>query len=137
MSEIKTYDFKIGDVVTYHLTGLNYILYKIYPENDTARLYYGIRLNKDGQYKEKKFFYSEIKPARKVNQVKTYQCERNTRVSNEARALIKLLDNLNREADKAGGSGWTLEQLEKMTAADLLCTLCTNNLRFKYEPLGE
>lgn len=127
------YDFKLGDVVTYRLTGLNYILYKIYPENDTARLYYGRRLNKDGQYKETKFFYSDIKPARKVNQVKTYQCERNTRVANEAKAFLKTITNLNQEVFKAGGTGWSLEELENMTAADLLCTLCTMDIKFKYE----
>lgn len=65
--------------------------------------------------------------------MKTYQCERNNRVSNEARALIKMINNLNQETDKAGGVGWTLESLENMTAADLLCTLCTNSIKFKFE----
>lgn len=127
------YDFKLGDVVMDILTGETYTLYKFYPKTGTAIIYYGRHLNDDGQYIDKSFFYSEILPVKKEEQMKTYQCERNNRVSNEARAFLKTIDNLNQEVNKAGGVGWTLEELEDMTAADLLCTLCTNDIKFKYE----
>ena len=127
------YDFELGDVVMDISTGETYVLYKFYPKTGTTTLYYGRQLNDDGQYIDKSFFYSDIIPVKKEEQVKTYQCERNNRVLNEARALIKMINNLNQETDKAGGVGWTLESLENMTAADLLCTLCTNSIKFKYE----
>ena len=127
------YDFKLGDVVMDITTGETYVLYKFYPKTGPTVLYHGRQLNDDGQYIDKSFFYSEILPVKKEEQMKTYQCERNTRVANEAKAFLKTINNLNQEAVYAGGVGWTLEELENMTAADLLCTLCTMDIKFKYE----
>lgn len=47
-------------------------------------------------------------------------------------SFIEIYENLNNAIHKAGGSGVTLESLNKMTAAELLEMLATNNIEFVY-----
>ncbi len=43
---------------------------------------------------------------------------------------IEMYESLNIEVNKAGGKGYSIEELGEMTALDLLSRLCTNDIRF-------
>lgn len=48
------------------------------------------------------------------------------------RTLVNIVVNLNLEVQKAGGTGWDYDQLERMSALELLKIIAPNNITFKY-----
>lgn len=52
--------------------------------------------------------------------------------ANTAKCGVRMYKSLARAVDEAGGRGWTIDQLCKMTVMDLISCLTTNNVRFKY-----
>lgn len=52
--------------------------------------------------------------------------------TNAAKYGVRMYKSLARAVDEAGGRGWTIDQLCKMTVMDLISCLATNNVRFKY-----
>lgn len=67
------------------------------------------------------------------DELKPYSNERNLKLSYEVKSFIEILDSLNKSCKKVGGSGFDLKELERISAADLLATLSTNNIRFTVE----
>ena len=63
-------------------------------------------------------------------EMKPYSNERNLKLSYEVKSFIEILESLNKSCNKAGGCGFELKELEQISAADLLASLCTNNIRF-------
>lgn len=51
---------------------------------------------------------------------------------NIIRAYSKMKDSFDMAIQQAGGSHFSFERLEKMTAAELFALFCTNNIEFKY-----
>lgn len=49
------------------------------------------------------------------------------------RDFIEIKSSLDKAMDKAGGAPLSIDQLEEMTALDLLVHLATNKVRFVYE----
>jgi len=47
-------------------------------------------------------------------------------------ACIEMCKSFMTSVDKAGGSGWSIEDLSKMTVIELFCSISTNNIRFIY-----
>ena len=47
---------------------------------------------------------------------------------------LELYENLNREVNRAGGVGWNWNQLNNLTAAELIVILATNDIKFVYMP---
>lgn len=50
-----------------------------------------------------------------------------------ANAAIKMYVSFAQAVDDAGGTGWLMEELLKMTMMDLISKLSTNNVRFIFE----
>lgn len=67
------------------------------------------------------------------DELKPYSNERNLKLSYEVKSFIEILDSLNKSCKKVGGRGFDLKELERISAADLLATLSTNNIRFTVE----
>ena len=66
-------------------------------------------------------------------EMKPYSNERNLKLSYEVKSFIEILESLNKSCKKAGGSGFDLKELERISAADLLANLSTNHIRFTIE----
>lgn len=52
-----------------------------------------------------------------------------------ARSAVAMYVSLRQAVDEAGGVGWDLEKLCKMTVMDLISHLATNGVRFTFEPI--
>jgi len=48
-------------------------------------------------------------------------------------SAIDMVKSFDKAVDDAGGSGWQIEELLKMTFMDLLSSLATNHVRFVFE----
>lgn len=66
-------------------------------------------------------------------EMKPYSNGRNLKLSYEVKSFIEILESLNKSCNKVGGIGFELKELEQISAADLLATLSTNNIRFTVE----
>ena len=47
--------------------------------------------------------------------------------------FFTMKQSLDAAMDEAGGTCFTIKELQEMTALDLLLTLCTNNVRFVFK----
>ena len=53
-------------------------------------------------------------------------------IIDEAKKLLKVVDQFNATMRKAGSMGFTVEDLEKMTAIELICLIAPNGISFVY-----
>jgi hypothetical protein len=53
--------------------------------------------------------------------------------SDTIRDFLECMKSLNKAVVDAGGSKLDLEDLERMTALELISLICTNGIRFHYE----
>ena len=51
-----------------------------------------------------------------------------------AESAINMIKSFMETVDKAGGSGWPVDELLKMTFMDLISSLATNGVRFIFDP---
>jgi hypothetical protein len=47
--------------------------------------------------------------------------------------ISEVIEMLNEAVDKAGGGGYSIKDLNKMSALELICTMATNKIGFFYD----
>ena len=59
--------------------------------------------------------------------------EHQKKMIEQAKPLVEIMMNLQECLEQAGGMGMTLSYLEQISAAEFLCIIAPNDIRFKYD----
>lgn len=68
----------------------------------------------------------------KEEKLERYEMKKNSEVYETAKHMVKVIEDFNREVNKAGGMSWSIEHLEKVSGLDLLLHLAPNDVKMRY-----